>query len=151
MTLSVACEQGSLQIDYQLYLPKSWTDDPERRQAVGVPEGIGFATKPQIALEQIRDACARGVRSGVLLAESVYGNDSGFRAGLDTLELRYMVHVNPTHLVCLPEVTLLPPKPYSGRGRRSTRLRYAKGHEPQSCKLRALNLDEGKWAVPHLA
>ena len=145
VSLSVACEQASLLIDHRLYLPRSWTDDPERCKAAGVPEGVGFATKPQIALEQIRAACERGVRTGVVLADSVYGNDSVFRAGLDALDLRYMVHVNPTHLVSLPGVKLLPPKPYSGRGRRSTGLRYAKGHEPQSCKHRALNLDESQW------
>jgi SRSO17 transposase len=43
-----------------LYLPEAWASDAERREKAGVPEEIGFATKPQIALEQIRAACAAG-------------------------------------------------------------------------------------------
>lgn len=145
VSLSVACASASLPIDYQLYLPKSWSDDPERCALVGVPEDIDFATKPEIALEQIRAAHARGVRPGTVLADSVYGNNSVFREGLTALNIPYMVHVNPTSLVCSPGVKLLPPKPYSGRGRRPKRLRFAKGHEPQSCHQLALGLDESAW------
>jgi SRSO17 transposase len=36
-------------VDRELYLPKSWTGDPQRCRAVGVPEGVGFATKPELA------------------------------------------------------------------------------------------------------
>ncbi|WP_157736077.1 transposase [Granulosicoccus antarcticus] len=46
------------------------------------------------------------------MADSVYGNDSVFRAGLDALELLYVLHVNPSHLVSLPSVKLLPPPPH---------------------------------------
>lgn len=145
VSLSVASAQVSLPIDYRLYLPKCWTDDPERCETVGIPQDIEFATKPQIALEQIRAAHARGVRPGTVLADSVYGNNSAFREGLEALDMPYIMHVNPTSLVCLPGVKLLPPKPYSGRGRRPTRTRYAKGHEPVSCKELALNVDESAW------
>ena len=141
----MACASASVPIDYQLYLPKSCCDDPERCERVGVPEDIEFATKPEIALEKICAAHARSVRPGTVLADSVYGNNSVFREGLTRLDIPYMVHVNPTSLVCSPGVKLLPLKPYSGRGRRPKRLRFAKGHEPQSCKQLALDLDESAW------
>ena len=38
-------------IDRALYLPKSWTSDQARLAAAHVPEGMGFATKPAIALK----------------------------------------------------------------------------------------------------
>lgn len=30
-------------------MPKSWTDDPQRCAAAGIPEGLGLATRPQLA------------------------------------------------------------------------------------------------------
>jgi SRSO17 transposase len=32
-------------VDYELYLPESWTADPERMATAGVPGSVGFATK----------------------------------------------------------------------------------------------------------
>jgi SRSO17 transposase len=40
---------GHAVIDRELYLPRSWTRDPERRRAAGVPTQVGFATKPALA------------------------------------------------------------------------------------------------------
>ena len=54
VTLSIANHDASLPVAYQLYLPKDWASDRERRRKVGVPEEITFKTKPEIALAQIR-------------------------------------------------------------------------------------------------
>ena len=40
---------GHAFIDRGLYLPKEWTDDPQRMTAAHVPDNVSFATKPQIA------------------------------------------------------------------------------------------------------
>jgi SRSO17 transposase len=58
VSLSVATHQGSLPVAYRLYLPKEWADDPARRAIAGVPDDIGFQTKPEIALQQVRQAPA---------------------------------------------------------------------------------------------
>jgi SRSO17 transposase len=47
-------------IDRELYLPRSWTDDPERLQAAGLPTQVGFATKPKLATAMICRAGSRG-------------------------------------------------------------------------------------------
>jgi SRSO17 transposase len=58
----------SLPLDYQLYLPKSWIEDPARCAGVGVPEGTEFQTKQQIALQQLQNCCERDVPKGIVTA-----------------------------------------------------------------------------------
>jgi SRSO17 transposase len=48
VSLSLATVEGSLPLNYRLYLPRERTDDKKRCQAAGVPKAIGFATKGQI-------------------------------------------------------------------------------------------------------
>src|SRR3712207_2771115 len=79
VSLSVANEQASLPIAYDLYLPQEWAEDRERRSLVGVPEEVEFSTKPEIALSQIRQALADGVPRAVVMADSAFGNDTKFR------------------------------------------------------------------------
>ena len=54
VSISLASNQGSLPVAWQLYLPQDWAADPERRVKAGVPEEVRFATKTQIALQQLR-------------------------------------------------------------------------------------------------
>src|SRR5216683_2258541 len=65
VTLSIANHHASLPIAYRLYLPQEWAQDAARRKKARVPEEVAFKTKPQIALEEIRAACAAGVSRGV--------------------------------------------------------------------------------------
>jgi SRSO17 transposase len=74
VSLSVANDHASLPIAYRLYLPETWAGDRARCARAGVPEGIGFQTKPEIALAQIRTAQAEGVTPGVVLGDAGYGS-----------------------------------------------------------------------------
>jgi SRSO17 transposase len=96
VTLSIANDHASLPIAYRLYLPQEWAEDAERRKKARVPEEIEFKTKPQIALDQLRAACATGVPRGVVLKDSSYGSNSALRAGVSELGLRYVVGIIPT-------------------------------------------------------
>src|SRR5918992_583196 len=58
VSLSLASAAGSVPVDYELYLPKEWANDVKRRRKAKVPQTVQFATKSQIALEQIRAAQA---------------------------------------------------------------------------------------------
>src|SRR5438128_9274024 len=60
VSLSVSTWNASLPIAYRLYLPEEWASDSKRRQATGVPEQVQFQTKPEIALNQIRQAVEAG-------------------------------------------------------------------------------------------
>ena len=76
VTLSIANHQASLPIAYRLYLPQEWAQDAARRKKAHVPTAIGFKTKPQIALEQMRAACATGIARGVVLMDASYGSNT---------------------------------------------------------------------------
>ena len=64
---------GHAFIDRSLYLPKAWTDDPARLAAAHVPEGVGFATKPRLAVDMIKRALSVEVAFTWLAADTVYG------------------------------------------------------------------------------
>jgi SRSO17 transposase len=96
VTLSIANHEASLPIAYRLYLPKEWAEDAARRNKARVPEEIEFQTKPQIALEQIRNASATGVPRGVLLMDASYGSNSALRAGISELGLCYAAGIVAT-------------------------------------------------------
>ena len=85
VTLSIANHSASLPIACRLYLPLEWSADAARRDKAGVPQEIGFATKPEIALSQIRAACEGGVPRGVVLMDAGYGADTGLRTELTCL------------------------------------------------------------------
>lgn len=147
VSLSLASEQGSMPIAYQLYLPKDWAADPVRRNTAGVPADIAFATKPEIALAQMRQAIAAGVPMGIVLADAGYGDETAFRDGITQLGLRYAVGIRPATTVWAPGTAPLPPQPWSGRGIRPTRLRRAPGHEPVAVKALAMALPPQAWRV----
>lgn len=65
--------KGHAFLDRALYLPKSWTDKPERLAAVHVPEDVGFASKPSLATTMIGRALAAGVPFSWVAGDSVYG------------------------------------------------------------------------------
>jgi SRSO17 transposase len=66
-------DKGCAFIDRQLYLPKDWTNTPERRIAAHVPDAIHFATKPQIAAQMIERALATGVPFDWVAGDTIYG------------------------------------------------------------------------------
>src|SRR6266481_5574112 len=64
---------GHAFIDRALYLPKEWTDDPDRLEATYVPPDTGFATKPKLATRMIARAIAASVPFEWVAGDTVYG------------------------------------------------------------------------------
>ena len=147
VTLSVANDAGSLPLAHRLYLPESWANDSERRRKAGIPDAVGFQTKPAIALDQIRAAKAAGVAPGVVLADAGYGNDTGFRSAVTDLGLAYVMGVQGSTSVWSPGTGPLPPKPWGGRGRPPSALRRDQDHQPTSAKALAQRLEAGAWTT----
>src|SRR6201993_4634433 len=130
VSLSVANDQASLPIAYQLYLPEAWAAAPIRRAKAGVPEEIAFATKTAIALDQIRQAQAAGVPEGIVLGDAGYGDETEFRVGVAELGLSYVLGLRSGTSIWPPGQAPLRPPPWSGRGRPPTRLRRSPEHRP---------------------
>src|SRR3954451_4371561 len=87
---------GHAFIDRALYLPKAWTDDPARLAAAHVPPGIGFATKPRLALAMIERAIAAEAPFMWVAADSVYGVGE-IGTALRRAGKGYVLGVNATH------------------------------------------------------
>jgi len=140
VSLSIATAEASLPIKYRLYLPVTWSDDPTRREAAGVPEDVVFMTKPQISLAQIREAKAAGLPGDIVAADAGYGDDTDYRDGISGLGLLYVLGIKPGTTVWAPGTGPLPPKPWVGRGKKPTRLRRDEAHSPASVKAVAMSL-----------
>jgi SRSO17 transposase len=145
VSLSVANHAASLPVAYQLYLPQQWAHDAERRAKAGVPEEVGFATKPEIALDQIGAALAAGIPPGVVLMDAGYGADTRLRSEITALGLGYVAGILAHTTVWPQGLGPLPPKPWSGRGRPTSRMRRDGAHRPVQVKALALALPEDAW------
>jgi SRSO17 transposase len=91
--LAYASCQGRTFIDRELYLPKEWCQDPERRQEAGVPEEVAFATKPQLAKRMLSRARQAGVPAAWVTGDSVYGGDRRLRMWLEEQEQPFVLEV----------------------------------------------------------
>lgn len=134
VSISLATGQASVPVAYRLYLPKEWAQDPERRQKTGVPADIGFATKNEIALQQLETLLAEGAPKYCVLADAGYGVDQAFRQRLTELGLPYAVGIKSSVVVWPPGLEPLSPKPYSGMGRPPVVPRRTQRRQPVSVK-----------------
>ncbi|MEU3221514.1 IS701 family transposase [Streptomyces sp. NPDC006971] len=92
--LALATSRGRALIDRRLYLPEhSWTNDPERRTAAGIPETVQFATKPRLAAEMITAALEAGIGASWVTGDEAYGQDPQLRAALEAHGIGYVMAV----------------------------------------------------------
>jgi SRSO17 transposase len=134
VSISLATEQASLPVAYRLYLPKDWAQDAARRRKAGIPAEVSFATKTQIALQQLQALLAEGAPRYCVLADAGYGVDQAFRSRLTDLGLPYVVGIKSSVVVWPPGVEPLPPKRYAGMGRPAVVPRRTHARQPVSVK-----------------
>jgi SRSO17 transposase len=145
VSLSMATERASLPIAWRLYLPEIWAKDRKRRKETGIPKEISFATKPTIALQQIRQTVEKQVTTAPVLADAAYGNDHRFREGLTELRLTYVVGIQGTTTVWRHGEAPLSAKRWTRLGRPRKLLRRDKQHQPISVKQLAESLATSAW------
>lgn len=100
-------------VNMRLYLPTDWTKDRARCKEAGVPRGIKFRTRHQLALEML-DECGNHLPHSWIAGDDEMGRPSKFRRELQARAERYLLAVPSNTLVRDLE---LPPPGYSGRGR----------------------------------
>jgi len=95
-------------VSTRLYLPTEWAQDSERRKQAHIPEEVQFQTKPEIALDLLDQARARGVPHRCIVADADYGDNPHFLDGLEERGERYVLAVRANFQVTLakhPDVT----------------------------------------------
>ncbi|HEU5421671.1 MAG TPA: IS701 family transposase [Streptosporangiaceae bacterium] len=97
--LSYASAAGHALIDRELYLPRSWTTDPARCAAAGIPATTVFATKPKLARTMIGRALDAGDPAARITGDEVYGADPALRADLERRQKGYVLAVAASHRV----------------------------------------------------
>ena len=97
--LGYAARRGHALIDRELYLPKSWTSDPARCAAAGIPADVTFATKPQLARRMIERAVAAKVPFAWVAGDEVYGDNGPLRTWLEQQHIAYVLAVACDHRV----------------------------------------------------
>lgn len=116
VSVTLASREVPVMVGLRLFLPESWTSDPERMVRAKVPADRQVATtKPQIAIEEIDRIKAAGVRFGCVLADAGYGMSAPFRQALSERGLSWAVGIPGRQKVYPADVAMI--FPVSGHGR----------------------------------
>ena len=124
-------------IDGELFLQEMWFTEAyaERRQKVGLPPERTFATKPELGLQMIRRAQARGLPFELVACDDLYGRSREFRAALEAAQITYAAEVPSTTQVYLQCPTVGVPRRRHKRGKSPSRLQVLSrqvAHEVQA-------------------
>jgi SRSO17 transposase len=114
VSVNAVTEQASCPLDWRLFVPESWDDDPDRRAACHLPERVRHRPKWQLGLDMLDELDTWGLAPPVLVADAGYGEVG--RQGLDDREIPYVVQVK-ADTSAYPEHVHPTTAPYSGRGR----------------------------------
>ncbi len=114
--------KGHTFMDRRLFLPEEWAADGDRRDEAGVPPGVIFRTKPQLALEMVAAAVADGVPFRWVGGDGVYGDSPTFVQGVRELGKWYVLDSSADARVWTAEPRVIPPeqRPRPKRGRPCT-------------------------------
>ncbi len=110
-------------MDSDLFLPKDWANDRDRRLAAGIPDFVEYRKKTRIALEQVGRGLRNGVRVAAWAFDSLYGGDGEFLDGMDGLGQSYVGQIPKDFFGWLrPPRVLVKPVGGGGKKRRFPRL-----------------------------
>ena len=97
--LVYAGRRGHAAVDRELYVPHSWTSDPDRCRDAGLDQDTAFATKPELAIRMITRFLDAGHHTSWVAGDEVYGGNPRLRAALEERGTDYVLAVACSHEV----------------------------------------------------
>jgi SRSO17 transposase len=142
---SLVNENDATIINERLFLPEAWTNDKIRCKLAGVPEAFrSFKTKPELALEMLKQDIARGVKFDWIGGDGLYGHNYELGKAIDILNLFFVLDVHKDETVYLEEPTLGVPEKKMGRGRNPTNVKALQPNIRLDKILQQLTTDDWK-------
>jgi SRSO17 transposase len=118
VSVTLASREVPVMVGLRLFLPETWTDDPERMTRARVPKDRQVPlTKPEIAIQEIDRVVASGARFGCVLADAGYGSSGTFRQALSERGLLWAVGLSRRQNVYPADVALIFPIAKTGKPR----------------------------------
>jgi SRSO17 transposase len=119
VSVTLASGEVPVMVGLRLFLPETWTNDPERMTRAHVPKDQQIAlTKPEIAINEIDRVIASGVRFGCVLADAGYGSSGRFRQALSERGLLWAVGLSRRQNVYPADVASIFPVAKIGKRRK---------------------------------
>ena len=115
VSVSGVTAQASCPLDWRLFLPEAWNDDP-RRKACRVPDDVMHQPKWRLALDMIDELRGWGIVAPPVLGDAAYGDVTGLRTGLEERGLAYVLDVKGATSAVSAD-TIAVAAEYCGRGR----------------------------------
>ena len=81
---------GQAWVDFDVYMPQRWAGDLPRRQAAGIGDEVEFATKPELAAQQLERLTAAGLPVRWVAFDEVYGRSEQLRKKAARAGLAYV-------------------------------------------------------------
>jgi SRSO17 transposase len=117
--VTLASREVPVMVGLRLFLPETWTQDPERMTRARVPNDRQIAlTKPEIAIEEIDRVITSGARFGCVLADAGYGSGGPFRQALSERGLLWAVGLSRRQNVYPADIALTFPVARTGKRRK---------------------------------
>ena len=91
--LAYASPGGWAFVDRALYLPEEWAEDEARRREAGVPDGVIFATKGELAQGMLKRAFEANAPAAWITGSEAYGTDGRLWRWLEARGCSYALAV----------------------------------------------------------
>lgn len=140
----LVCQTLYSMINLRLFMPEAWAGDAKRREKAGIPKGLKFQTKPQIALDIVRKAIEDGLHFTFVGFDALYGNSFWLLDEMDKLKVKFMadIHSNVNIYFTDPKPSVPEAK---GKGGKPTKLKANAPHTTP--KAYCESLKDSDWRL----
>jgi len=140
---------GYALVDKRLYIPEKWFEQSheERREKCKLPPATTFKTKPQLAVEMLKEiATENSLPFKYVLGDSIYGENPEFIKGVeDLVGVSYFVSVS-SKTRCWLQAPMIVKKKYKHKGKLKTKkVLQDPSKKPLPVRQIAENIHDNFW------